>query len=289
MTVTMDAVEVVPTGGALGADIKGVDLSRPLGDALVTSIRDAWLTHQVIRFREQKLSDARLIAVAQQLFGKPQPVEFQAAEYNRDGLLPEIDVVSNVIIDDKPIGCLGAGEATWHTDMSIFELPASATMLYGIEIPPSGGNTRFANMYEAYATLPQRLKDKIAGRTSIHDIAYTAGGKVRGGFEPVTDKSKGPGAVHPIVRTHGETGRKALFLGRPGNGYIHGLSVPESDALLEELWTHMTNPRFVWEHTWRPGDVIVWDNRSVVHSRGSFDAQARRILHRVSVEGEKPV
>jgi taurine dioxygenase len=281
-------IDVIPTGGPLGAEVKGIDLSGVLSDALIASIRSVWLRHHVIYFRDQRLTDRQLVVLARR-FGKTQSVEFQSAEYNREGILPEIDVVSNVVIDGKPIGCTGAGELGWHTDMSIFEIPASATILYGEEIPPSGGNTRFANTQLAYETLGPAMKEKIAGLKSIHDIAHTASGTVRGGFQAVADKTEGPGAVHPVVRTHGETGRKALFLGRKGNGYMKGLSVQQSDTLLDELWNHITNPRFVWEHRWQRGDVVIWDNRSVVHSRGAFDTRSRRILRRVTVESERPV
>jgi taurine dioxygenase len=288
MAAAMEVViDVVPTGDVIGAEIKGVDLSAPLSDKVIAAIRSAWLDHHVVYFRNQNLTDAQLVAFGRR-FGTLQPVEFQALEYNRDGLLPEIDVVSNVIVDGKPIGCGGAGELGWHTDMSIFDLPASATFLYAAEVPPSGTSTRFSNMIAAYEALPQSLKDKIEGRRSIHDIAYTASGTVRGGFQPIADKSKGPGAVHPVVRTHPETGQKALFLGRRGYGYIHGYPVPESDALLDVLWDHMTNPRFIWEHHWRRGDVIGWDNRCLIHGRGAFDPQSRRIMRRITVEGDKP-
>jgi taurine dioxygenase len=278
-------IDVIPTGGALGAEVKGVDLSMPLADGLVAKLRQAWLQHQVLVFRNQHLTDAQLVKVGR-TFGELHNVEI--TEYDRTGLLPQIDIISNVIKDGKPTGALGAGEAAWHTDMSPFETPASATILFGREIPPMGGNTRFAEMYAAYETLPDPLKKKIEGRRSIHDIAYNALGNVRGGFEAVTDKSKGPGAVHPVVRTHPETKRKALYLGRQGYGYIHGYPVPESDQLLDELWRHMTQRRFVWEHQWRQGDVIMWDNRCLIHSRGSFPADSRRVLSRVTVKGDKP-
>jgi taurine dioxygenase len=286
-TALESSLAIVPSGGALGAEVRGVDLSAPLRDVLISRLRKAWLEHLVLVFREQHLTDARLVQLAR-CFGEPHVVE--VCEYNRAGLLPEIDVISNVVVDGQPVGALGSGEAAWHTDMSMFDYPASATFLYGVEIPRTGGgNTRFSNMYAAYETLPPSLQEKVAGRRSIHDIAYTAAGTVRGGFEPVTDKTKGPGAVHPVVRTHAETGRKALFLGRRGYGYIHGLSVEGSDAILEQLWQHMTSPRFIWEHAWRPGDVIMWDNRCLIHSRGAFDPQTRRILRRVTNKGEMPI
>jgi taurine dioxygenase len=278
-------IDVVPSDGALGAEVKGVDLSMPLDDGLTEQLRRAWLKYQVLVFHTQDLTDTQLLRAAR-AFGEPHVVEI--AEYDRTGLLPEIDIISNVVKDGRPTGALGAGEAAWHTDMSPFEIPASATILFGREIPPTGGNTRFADMYAAYETLPDALKKKIEGRCSIHDIAYNASGNVRGGFEAVTDKSKGPGAVHPVVRTHPETGRRALYLGRQGYGYIHGYSVPESDALLDELWRHMTQPRFAWEHQWHQGDVIMWDNRCLIHSRGAFSADTRRVLSRVTVKGDKP-
>lgn len=125
-------IDVIPTGGPLGAEVKGIDLSGVLSDALIASIRSVWLGHSVIYFRDQNLTDSQLVRLARR-FGKTQSVEFQSAEYNRDGILPEIDVVSNVVINGKPIGCTGAGELGWHTDMSIFDIPASATILYGEE------------------------------------------------------------------------------------------------------------------------------------------------------------
>jgi taurine dioxygenase len=278
--------DVAPTGGILGAEVSGVDLSAPLDPELVAGLRKAWLKHQVLVFREQNLTDAQLVAVAR-AFGEPHIVE-PTLEYDRAGLLPEIDVVSNVVENGKQIGTAGAGELHWHSDMSVYDVPASGTFLFGKEIPPVGGSTRFANLYAAYETLPQALKDKVEGRRSIHDIAYTAYGTLRGGYQEVNDKSKGPGAVHPVVRTHPETGRKALFLGRQGYGYIHGYPVAESDELLDQLWQHMTKPQFVWEHVWQQGDVIVWDNRCLIHSRGSFPSNTRRMLRRVTVKGEKP-
>jgi taurine dioxygenase len=280
------AFELIPTGGALGATVVGIDLSAPLDRELAMRLRKAWLEHFVLVFRNQSLTDSELVAVAR-TFGEPHVVEI--CEYDRTGLLPEIDVISNVVVDGKPTGALGSGEAAWHTDMSMFEYPAAGSFLYAAEIPPSGGNPRFANMYAAYETLSAALKERVVGRRSIHDMAYTAAGTVRAGFEAVVDKSKGPGAVHPVVRTHVETGRKALFLGRQGYGYIHGLSVEESDELLEQLWQHVTKPEFIWEHTWRVGDLIVWDNRCLIHSGSPVGSGTRRVLRRVTVKGERPV
>lgn len=279
---TTTALEIVPTGGPLGADVSGVDLAEPLSDETFAAIVEAWYEHLVLRFRDQDVTDDALVGFALR-FG--QLHHAAGAEYGGkpEELHAAVELISNIVKDGKPIGALGAGEATWHTDMSIYEVPASATLLYGDEIPPSGGNTRFTNLCRAYETLDPELRARVEDRRSIHDAAYLATGGVRPGYEAVTDKSKGPGARHPVVKTHPYSGRKALFLGRKGFGYIEGYPVEESDELLDSLWQHMTRPELIWEQVWQRGDLIVWDNRCVAHSRGSFDPSARRLLRRVTV------
>ena len=282
MSVDAMAVEVVPSGGPLGADIRGVDISRGVSDDVFEQILQAWYDRLVLRFRGQNISDKAFVEFALK-FGKLHHAA--GAEYGGkpQDLHEAVELISNVVKDGKPIGALGAGEATWHTDMSMYEIPASATLLYGDEIPPAGGNTRFTNLYLACETLPDRLRDIVRNRRSIHDAAYLATGGVRPGYEAVADKSQGPGARHPIVRVHPYTKREALYLGRSGYGYIEGLSVEESDRVLGELWDHMTKPEFIWEQHWHKGDLIVWDNRCVAHMRGAFDPSTRRILRRVTV------
>ena len=283
MQASANGPEIVPTGGALAADVRGVDLSKPVSDEVFATIRAAWHDHLVLRFRGQKMTDTALVSFALR-FGALHSAE--GAEYGGkpEELHAAVELISNIVRDGKPIGALGAGEATWHSDMSMYEVPATATLLYGDEIPPSGGNTRFTNLYRAYEALADDLRSKIESRRSIHDAAHLATGGVRPGYEEVTDKTQAPGARHPIVRVHPATGRKALYLGRMGTGYIEGLPVPESDALLETLWAHMTAPEFVWEQEWRQGDLIVWDNRCTAHARGSFDPSTRRLLRRITVK-----
>ena len=291
MAAAMDLspdIEVKPTGGSLGAEIVGIDLSRPMSEAAFDAIQAAWHEHLVVLFRDQRLSDDNIIAFARR-FGELHSATGREYGGKPEDLAEPVELISNIVRDGRPIGALGTGEATWHTDMSMFEIPASATLLYAEEVPSEGGNTRFTNLRRAYETLPEQLKKIVEGRRSIHDAAYLASGGVRPGYDALADKSQGPGARHPIVRTHPDTGRKALYLGRKGNGYILGLPVEESDRVLDELWTHMTQPEFIWEHTWRVGDLLVWDNRCVAHARGSFDPSARRLLHRVTVKSEIPV
>ena len=286
-TCTIAPMEVRPTGGPLGAEIRGVDLARALPDAAFRGVEAAWYEHLVLVFRDQRLTDDDIARFARR-FGALHTAS--GAEYG--GKPPElseyVELISNIVRDGRPIGALGADEATWHTDMSMYEVPASATMLYADEVPAAGGNTRFANLYRAFETLPERLRAIVEGRRSIHDAATLATGGVRPGHDPVVDKSKGPGARHPIVRTHPATGRRALYLGRKGNGYILGLPVAESDRLLEEVWAHMTLPELVWEHEWRVGDLVMWDNRCVAHARAAFDPDLRRLLRRITVMGEVP-
>lgn len=284
---TMEAFEVVPTGGALGAEVRGVDLSKPLPPEVSDAIVQAWLDHLVLLVRGQTLTDQQIIAYGRQ-FGEPHTAEGMEYGGKPGELPPEIELISNIVRDGKPIGALGAGEAIWHTDMSMFDLPATATMLYAEIVPPEGGDTMFTNNVRAWETLPADLRRAVEGRLSIHDIAYKADGELRAGQKEVTDKSKGPGARHPVVRTNPDTGRNALYLGRKGYGYIYGYSVEESDRLLDALWTHIAKPEFIWAHKWKQGDVLIWDNRSVTHARGSFDPSQQRLMRRITIKGERP-
>jgi taurine dioxygenase len=284
-------IEVIPSGAALGADVRGVDISRPISAADRDSILDAWHRHLVLRFRGKVLTDPQLLALARN-FGELQfaPSNEVSDKFGGDHVdHPEIAVVSNIIEAGKPIGALGSGEAFWHTDSSFIERPPAGSFLHALEIPPSGGNTSFCNMYLAYETLPERLKQRIRGKKALHNFSYVASGTLRKGFEETTDVTKAPGAHHPLTRTHAGTGRTALFLGRRLKSYIIGLPVEESEALLDELWAHATQPKHVWTQVWQVGDVILWDNRCCMHQREAFDPSTRRLMHRAQTKGDIPV
>jgi taurine dioxygenase len=195
----------------------------------------------------------------------------------------------SVTVDGRPAGNLGAGEAVWHADMTYVEKPPKAAILYALEIPPSGGNTYFANMRAAYEALPDSLKGRIQGRLAIHDAAHNSAGILRRGYREVTDVRETPGARHPLVMTDPTTGRKALFLGRRPHAYVVGLTVEESDALLDALWAHAENPAFAWGHQWRAGDLLMWRNLWVLHRRDAFDSNARRVLHRSQIKGDRTI
>lgn len=279
--------QVMPVSDALGGEIRGIDLSRDMGDATFEAIHQAWLRHLVLLFRDQDLSAAGQVAFSRR-FGDLDlaPVD----EYGRKHTegFPEILVVSNVVEDGAPIGSLGALESKWHTDMSYDERPPRASCLLSIKIPAKGGNTGFLNMYEAYETLPPALAGRIRGLTLKHDATYNSVGLLREGAVPVTDVTSSPGTSHPIVRTHPETGRKALFLGRRNAAYINGHSVEDSEALLDEIWAHTTRDRFTWHHEWRVGDLLIWDNRCTMHRRDGFDTQSQRIMHRTQIMDDQP-
>lgn len=279
--------EVVPVSDALGAEIRGVNLAGNMDATAFEPIYRSWLDHLVLVFRDQNLSDADLVAFSQR-FGplSSAPVD----EYGRkfvDGF-PEILVVSNVFRNGEPIGSLGALESKWHTDMSYVEMPPKASCLMALKLPAAGGDTGFLNLYRAFETLPAALARRIEGLTLKHDATYNSVGLPREGFQDVTDVTASPGAAHPIVRIHPETGRKALFLGRRNCAYVNGLSLGESEELLDALWEHVTQERFTWHHKWRLGDLVIWDNRCTMHRRDAFRHDAERIMHRTQIIDAEP-
>jgi taurine dioxygenase len=279
-------IEVIPSTKPLGAEIRGLDL-REVTDRDFESIYRAWLDHQVLLFRNQQLSDDGLIGFTRR-FGELDWAPIQETGRRFVEGYPEIYVVSNVMENGQPIGSLGAGEAVWHTDMSYLEDPPKASMLYALEIPREGGNTYFCSMYRAYESLPGKLREAIAKYTLKHDATYNSGGYVRQGTAAVDDPINSPGTYHPLVCTHPETGRRLLYLGRRRNAYIQGLSLSESEALLDEIWSYAAQEAFVWKSVWKIGDLVLWDNRCTMHRRDSFDPGARRIMHRTQIKGSAP-
>jgi alpha-ketoglutarate-dependent taurine dioxygenase len=290
-------IAVRPTGATLGADIEGVDLAGALSPETVAAITAAWGDNLVLRCRGQSLSDDDLLRFSRQ-FGDLDWAPVAAARVKVPGEerwiegAPEgrqyVMVISNVVENGKAIGQLGAYEAIWHTDMSYIEEPPMASALYSLEVPPEGGDTGFCNMYRAWDTLDPELRREVAGRKCRHDASRNSAGELRRGFADAPDPSQTVGAEHPIVRTHPTTGRKALFLGRRRNAYIPGLPLADSEGLLDRLWAHATKAEFTWYQQWRAGDLVLWDNRCVMHRRDAFDPASRRIMHRTQIKGDRP-
>ena len=280
----MANVQVVPLSSAVGAEIRGVDLSKPLDDKTFDVVHAAWMDHLVLAFRGQQLTDSELEAFSARLGtldAKPtytdDVVDTTTSDY--------VCVISNVKVQGKPIGDLGDAEAVWHMDMTYNDLPPMGSALYALEVPPSGGDTGFANMYLAYEALPEKLKARVHTLRCKHDATRNSAGGLRRGMPDTNDPRVSPGAVHPLVRTHPVTGRNALFLGRRRNAYIVGLPLEESEALLDELWAHATQPQFTWHHQWRVGDLLLWDNRCSSHARTDFPSTERRLMLRTTVKG----
>jgi taurine dioxygenase len=279
-------LRIRPTGAALGAEVQGVDL-RALDDDTFAAIHGAWLDHQVLLFREQQLSDEDLVAFSRR-FGDLDEAPVQETGKRFVEGHPEIYVVSNVVQDGVAIGSLGSGEAVWHTDMSYLPDPPKASVLYALEVPPSGGDTSFCSMYAAWDELPAALRRRVEGLRVKHDGTYNSGGYLRQGITPTDDPRTSPGTFHPLVYVHPETGRRGLYLGRRRNSYIEDASLEESNALLDEIWSHATRDSLTWRHQWRPGDLVLWDNRCTMHRRDAFDPTTRRIMHRTQIKATRP-
>jgi taurine dioxygenase len=284
------AIVIKNLDAALGAEVSGLDLSKPVPRPEVDAIEAAWRERLVVVFHGQNLSDPELIAFSKN-FGEldpPGPNPY-GAPFNKEH--PELNVISNVVEDGKPIGNLGDGEAVWHADMTYVDVPPKAAMLHALEVPPpeAGGNTYFANMFAAYATLPAELKEAATGKVVVHDASRNSAGLLRKGYKDVTDVRDTVGARHPLVRTDPVTGRKALFLGRRPNAYVLGLGVADSEALLDALWSHATQSRFAMCHRWQVGDLLMWNNLAVLHRRDPFDPKTRRVMHRSQIKGDERI
>jgi len=280
----MDKPLVVPTGGGLGAEIRGVDLRR-LGDNAFAAVQQAWLENLVLLFRGQQLTDAELVAFSRR-FGELDLAPVQETGRRFVEGIPELYIVSNVLKNGEPIGSLGNGEAVWHTDMSYLPDPPMASMLYALETPATGGNTAFVNMYAVYEALAADLKRRITGLRVKHDGTYNSGGYVRQGVTPTDDPRTSPGVFHPLVCTHPQTRRRMLYLGRRRNAYIEHFELTESEALLDTLWSYTERPEFAWHTVWQVGDLVLWDNRCTMHRRDPFDPAARRVMHRTQIKGQ---
>ncbi|MDH3701582.1 MAG: TauD/TfdA family dioxygenase [Alphaproteobacteria bacterium] len=287
------ATEIIPTGAKLGAEVRGIDASDIVGKEDQRALRAALAKHMVLIFREQSVPvDAQirfaqtfgdLGAIADTLLG------IGRRHYQPDEMPECVSVISNIKVDGKKIGSLGDGECFWHTDSCFSETPPSASTLYSVELPPEGGNTAFMDMVDALEALPKSLRARIEGLSIRHSQIYDSTGTKRPAFDEVSDITKAPGPVHPIIRTIPESGRQCLYLGRRLGAYVVGLPVQESEELLDELWAHAVRDHRVYSHRWSLGDLLVWDNRFTMHHRDPFDPNARRRLHKVQVAGERPV
>ena len=271
-------LEVCPIAGALGAEIEGVDIARRLDDEVVAEIRQAFLDHLVIFLRDQKLTPQEQLAFAQR-FGRP-------VEYPQLQGLPECPLITPVIkLAHERVNFGGV----WHSDTAYLERPPMASMLYAVETPPYGGDTLFANQYLAYDTLSEGLQKTLAGLTGVNSSTKADASKTR------EDRLRDTGAElkvlrgeHPVVRTHPETGRKALYVNVGHTTQLKGFTEEESAPLLEYLFRHQVKPELTCRFRWEPGSLAIWDNRCTQHNPVNDYHGYRRVMHRVTLAGDKP-
>lgn len=278
---TKSRFEVVPLTRHIGAELRGIDLRERQDEATVRAIYQAWLDHLVIVFPGQQLSQEDLLRVTG-WFGEVNPLGRPPKYFPKgfSSLLPNIMLISNIRENGEPIGALPDGEMMFHHDMIHAEVPSKGTFLYSVEIPSRGGNTLFASGYAAYETLGPAVRDRLEGRKALHH--YHFGSTIRGdgkGVEAFAEQ------VHPVFRTHEETGRKAVYVNRLMTVKVLDLPGDESDRLLNIVWDHSERPEFIYEHVWRVGDLLLWDNRCSSHARTDFPSTERRLMLRTTVKG----
>lgn len=297
---TLDALEVVPTGRPTGAEIRGVDLAKPVSEELADALRQAWSDHLVLLFRDQKLETENYIDAAK-IFGQPQEAAnkkyYENAQkkslYHMMG--KDITVLCNLGPDGKPVeknDGLGSLEVIWHSDNSYIEQPPAGSTLYSLIIPTdNSGQTSFNNQYLAYDELPADLLAAIEGKQSKQDATRNSANVLRPGVTEPTSPEEVPGPFHPMVRVHPVTGKKALYLGRRRtwpSQYIEGIP-NDSEEILDKLWAHATQPKYAWTHEWQVGDFIVWDNRSAMHRREVVNSTMPRVMWRSQFAGDKVI
>ena len=270
-------------GQSFVAEAMDVDLGR-ISNSEFRVLYEAWLEFGVLRIRGQSLSDGELQRFSNR-FGPLEEIPYgKISEEEKQKIKNRyVTVISNIEVDGKPIGGLGNKEATWHSDMTYIENPPPASILMSLEVPEFGGDTHFSDQKAAYLGLPDELVARIENLSIKHNAAHTSVGDLRRGFDPIKDPREAPGAIHPIVRIHDETQEKMLYLGRRELAYVVGLALEESEQLLNEVWRYAAMSENVWTQQWEIGDVIIWDNRRVLHRRDGFDQSQRRLMKRCQV------
>lgn len=265
-----------------GAEILGVDLSKPVPAEDASRIYKIFLEHCVVIFRDQTLSQEDLVRVTG-LFGNcakyDRPVELQSEIQRQTS--QQVMLITNIRQDGKPIGALPDGEMWFHHDMIHSELPHKATLLYSVEVPTWGGNTLFSNLYAAYDALPHDLKTILQGQRALN--AFNYGSRFKGDPEGLTTRKQ---AIHPALYRNEETGRTAIYVDRLMTHSLLGIPEAESDAILERVCDHIEKDEFVYEHEWRKGDLLMWDNRSSIHARKDFPADQVRLMWRTTLTGD---
>jgi len=279
--------EIRPLDGGLGAELVGLDLSRPLNPQDFARVHGAHLEHKLLIFRDQRITPAQQVAFSRR-FGELQIhvlKQFQLAGQ------PEVFVISNIVENGQPVGLGDAGKF-WHSDLSYKEVPSLGSMLYAQELPEEGGDTLFADQQRAYETLPEALRRAIEDKRAVHSYTARYDDEVFEGIRRPQLTAEQLAEVrtveHPVVRTHPETGRKGLFVNENFTTHIVGAPEEESRQILAELFAHSARPEFVYRHQWQPNDLLFWDNRSLIHLATGCPNHLRRRMHRTTIQGDAP-
>jgi taurine dioxygenase len=279
--------EVHPFDAPLGAEIVGLDLGRTVDDAAFSRIHRAHLDHHVLVFRDQRITPSQQVAFSRR-FG---PLQIHVLRQFQLAGNPEILIVSNIREEGKPVG-LGDAGRLWHSDLSYKERPSLGSMLHAQELPEEGGDTLFANMHLAWDTLPAGLKRIVEGRKAEHSyLANYAELQRRSPWRPeltAAQIAEVAPVLHPVVRTHPETGRRALFVSEHFTTRIEGLPDDESREVLDQLFAHSVRPEHIYRHRWQPHDMVFWDNRSLMHLAAGCPEHQRRKMYRTTIEGDEP-
>jgi alpha-ketoglutarate-dependent taurine dioxygenase len=285
-------ITVTPRHPALGAEVRGIDMRKPMDAATAKAVRDAWTKHLVLVFPDQPITDQEHVAFTR-CFGEPE-IFHQTSLHLRSDDVKEIFLVSNVDAQNRIVMPSDPGQKQlnssrqWHTDSSYKTLPSIGSLLHGIEISRTGGITQFINMYMVYDELPDALRRQVEGRKARHDFAMLS--RLTGAPAPSgAERAAVPPVWHPMVRRHPESGRKALYISSIYNDAIEGMGEAESRRLIEELSEFAAQPKYMYRHVWEPHDVLMWDNRCTVHAVTPYDPHERRVMHRTTIVGSEPV
>jgi len=285
-------ITVTPRHPALGAEVRGIDMRKPMDAATTKAVRDAWTKYLVLVFPDQPITDQEHVAFTRH-FGEPE-IFHQTSLHLRSDEVKEIFLVSNVDAQNRIVMPSDPGQKQlnssrqWHTDSSYKTLPSIGSLLHGIEISRTGGITQFINMYMVYDELPESLRRQVEGRKARHDFAMLS--RLTGAPAPSgAERAAVPPVWHPMVRRHPESGRKALYISSIYNDAIEGMDDGAARRLIEELSEFAARPKYMYRHVWEPHDVLMWDNRCTVHAVTPYDPHERRVMHRTTIVGNEAV
>ena len=279
-------VRIQPLSETLGAEVIGCDLSNLRDEETISLLRNAFLAHHLLCFRMEPLSPSNFVVLGS-LFGTPQ---LQLIRHERDTTVPEVALFVSTYENqsDKPENLNEVRLSGWHTDDSYFELPAKATLLQGLDIPTTGGQTRFCNTQSAYEDLPEAFKLELHGKNAVHKYDTNRAAARPKNLSSV-EVSETPDVIHPLVRTHDETGNQAVYYNSNRTDSVIGMSPDESDALLDNLGEHITQNKYRYDHDWQVGDVLLWDNRCLIHSVNvDYPVGQDRRHQRILLKGSRP-